>query len=320
MPNGTIGSAQEEGLGGIGRSAYRDALSNPFRSRMRARLLGLGRYVRRNPSFGIGIGIFALLLLFSAIGYLVYPVGHADPLSVSANQSPSLHFPLGTDRQGRDIMALMIAGIPLTLRIGLIAGAIGVGVAMILAFVGAYYGGLTDGVVRLLTDSFLTIPSLLVLILIAESLPTGGLTIDQMSMVIALLAWMWPARQIRSQVLVMREAPYVEMARLSGMSGPEIIVKEMMPNLVPYATASFVNSVAAAILASIGLEALGLGPMSSKDLGMTVYWNIYYGSILHGTWWWLASPVIIIVLIFVGLYMISEGLDEWSNPRLRRRV
>lgn len=288
------------------------------RWRDRAALL-LG-YTRRNPTFAVGIGIMCGLLLFTGFGYLFYDMSRTAPLSVPANRTPAIEFPLGTDRQGRDILALMIAGTPLTLRIGLIAGSVGVGIGMILAFVSAYYGGIIDGTIKLLVDTLLTIPGLLVLVLIAVSLPQGGLTVDQMALVVAILAWLWPARTIRSQVLVMREKAWVEIARLSGMSGPEIIVKEMMPNLLPYIAASFVGAVAAAILASIGLEALGLGPFESPTIGMTIYWNIYYSSILHGLWWWLMPPIVLIVLVFVSLFLISAGLDEWANPRLRRRV
>ncbi|MBI4218976.1 MAG: ABC transporter permease [Chloroflexi bacterium] len=291
-----------------------------FRGDRRARLRQLIRYVRRNPSLGVGVAILCGLLLFVGIGYLVYDMSRVAPLSVPANRSPAAEYPLGTDRQGRDILAVMIAGTPLTLRIGLIAGTVGVGIGMILAFVAAYYGGLVDGTIKLMVDVLLTIPGLLVLVLIAVSLPQGGLTVDQMALVVAALAWLWPARTIRSQVLVMRERAWVEIARLSGMSGPEIIFKEMMPNLLPYIAASFVGAVAAAILASIGLEALGLGPFESPTIGMTIYWNIYYSSILHGLWWWLMPPIVLIILVFVSLFLISAGLDEWANPRLRRRV
>ena len=287
-----------------------------------ARRKGTGflRYVRRNPVLGVGLIILGGLLLFVVLGHLFYDTENFRPLSVSANESPSLDHPLGTDRQGRDILAVLIRGIPLTLRIGLIAGAIGTGIGMILGFVSAYYGGIIDAVIKTIVDALLTIPGLLILILVAVSLPEGGLTVDQMAIVVAALAWLWPTRQIRAQVLVMREKSYVEIARLSGMSGPEIIVKEMMPNLMPYVTASFVNAVAAAILASVGLEALGLGPFDSPTIGMTIYWNIFYSSILLGLWWWLMPPIIAIILVFIGLFMVSAGMDEWANPRLRRRI
>ena len=108
---------------------------------------------------------------------------------------------------------------------------------------------------------------------------------------------------IRSQVLVIRQQSYVELAKFSGMSGPEIIVKEMMPNLMPFIVAVFITTVSAAILASIGLEALGLGAFESNTLGMTIYWNIWYASLLNGWWWWWAPPIVIIILLFVGLFL-----------------
>ncbi len=107
-----------------------------------------------------------------------------------------------------------------------------------------------------------------------------------MALVVACLAWLQPTRVIRSQVLTLRARAYVAVARLSGMSGPAIIVKEMMPNLLPYLGAQLVSAAAAATLASIGLEALGLGPLESPTLGMTLYWVISNNGLMLGLWWW----------------------------------
>jgi peptide/nickel transport system permease protein len=93
-----------------------------------------------------------------------------------------------------------------------------------------------------------------------------------------------------------------------------------MPNLLPYLAASFVGAVAAAVLAAIGLEVLGLGPQSEPTLGMTIFWSIYYGALLRGMWWWWAPPVVIIIVLFIGLFLIAAGLDEVANPRARRAV
>ena len=183
-----------------------------------------------------------------------------------ALQPPSWDYPFGTDRQGRDLLAVMVVGTPLTLRIGFIAGFIGVGVGAVLAFTAAYYGRIVDIVIRSIADIGLTVPGLLVLIIIAVSLK-GSLTVNQMAIVVASLAWLNPTRTIRSQVLTLRERGYVEIARLNGMSGPEIIVRELMPNLLPYLAATLVGSVSSAILASIGLEVLGLGPIGIADTG-----------------------------------------------------
>lgn len=277
------------------------------------------RYLRRNPALAAGIILLGGLLLFVVVGELTYPTERYRPLSANVRLAPSAEYPFGTDTQGRDIFAVMIKGVQLTLRIGLIAGIIGLGVGTILAFVAAYYGGWVDGAIRTVVDVGLTIPGLLILILIAVNVK-GGLSVDQMALAVATVAWTHPARTIRSQVLVMREQLYVEIARLSGVSGLGIVFKEMMPNLMPYLAASFVGAVGAAVLASIGLEALGLGPFDSPTLGMTIYFNIVFSSIVVGMWWWLIPPIAAMAIIFVGLFLVASGLDEWANPRLRKRV
>jgi len=275
--------------------------------------------MRRNPPLIGGLVLLIGLLLFIVVGQIVYGTEGYRPLSAPPMQSPTYEYPFGTDKVGRDILAVMLAGTPLTLRIGLIAGVIGLGLGTVLAFVAAYYGGLIDGAIRTVVDVGLTIPGLLILILIAVNVGSS-LSVDQMGLAVAAVAWVYPARTIRSQVLVLRERPYVEIARLSGTSGLGIIFKEMMPNLMPFLLANFVGAVSSAILASIGLEALGLGPFDSPTIGMTIYWNIHSTSILLGMWWWFMPPIVVLGVVFVGLFLVASGLDEWSNPRLRKRT
>jgi peptide/nickel transport system permease protein len=275
------------------------------------------RYLKRNPSLAVGIGLLGALALFVIVGGLLVDVENARPLSVPALRPPSAEYPLGTDRQGRDLLAVMIAGTPLTLRIGFIAGFLGVGIGTVLAFTGAYYRGLLDAAIRGIADIGLTVPGLLVLIIIAVSIK-GTLTVNQMALVVASLAWLYPTRTIRAQVLSLRERPYVEVARLSGMGGLGIIFLELMPNLLPYLAATLVNAVSAAILASIGLEVLGLGPIDAPTLGMTLYWVNFNAAMINGWWWWWTAPTVIILTVFLGLFFLTVGLDEIANPRLRR--
>jgi peptide/nickel transport system permease protein len=277
------------------------------------------RYMRRNVSLVVGLVLLLALALFVGIGHLVVDTSKSRPLSAPAVKSPSAEHPFGTDRQGRDLLATMVAGTPLTLRIGFIAGFLGVGIGAVLGFVSAYYRGTVDTIIRGVVDIGLTVPGLLLLIIIAVSLKKG-LTVDQMAIVVASLAWLNPARTIRAQVLSLRERGYVEVARLSGMSGPEIIVVELMPNLLPYLAATLVNAVSSAILASIGLEVLGLGPIDSPTLGMTLYWVNFNAALINGWWWWWSAPLAIILVVFLGLFFLTVGLDEIANPRLRRAI
>lgn len=275
-------------------------------------------FLANNIRLSIGILLILGLLGFWLIGSVVTDSADANPISGPPASAPDLKYWLGTDAQGRQMLPLMVAGVPITLRIGFIAGALGVLVGTVLGFTAGYFRGWIDTVIRSASDVVLTIPALAVLVVVASTLSSGGLSVNSMALIVALLSWMWPTRTIRAQVLSMRERSFVDMARLSGMGNYEIIARELLPNLFPYLVASFVAAVAAAILAAIGLEALGLGPQNDPTLGMTIYWSMYYGAVLSGWWWWYAPPIVVLVWIFVALYMTSSGLDAWANPKLRR--
>ncbi len=290
-------------------------LAPPKSNRLRNFLL----YVRRNPPLIWGTLLLLLIAVFVIVGASVTTPDDARPLAYRPSQEPSAEHWLGTDRLGKDILAVMVEGTPKTIRIGLIAGAIGVAIGTFLAFFSGYYGGVFDTIVRSVVDILRTIPPLIVLVIIAISVPFE-MSVEMMALIIAALAWLGPTRVLRSQVLVIRNQNYVELARFTGMSGPEIIIREMMPNLAPFIVATFITAVSGGVLASIGLEALGLGPFDSNTLGMTIYWNIWYASLINGWWWWWAPPIIIIIMLFVGLFLVSQGLDEWANPRRRKSV
>jgi peptide/nickel transport system permease protein len=276
-------------------------------------------YLRRNPAFIIGMLLLLALLAFVVIGHLTVDTVESRPLSVMPLQPPSWELPFGSDKQGRNLYAVMVEGTPLTLRIGLFAGVLGVAIGATLAFVSGYYGGVIDNIIRVIVDVGLTIPGLLILITLGMRV-REGLTVNQMALIVGALAWLYPARTIRSQVLTLKQRGYVQIARLSGMSGPEVIFKELMPNLLPYLAASLVGAVSAAVLAAIGLEVLGLGPFEAPTLGMTIYWINYNAAIINGWWWWWVPPIVVIGILFTGLFLVAVGLDEIANPRVRNRV
>ncbi|MEZ4863108.1 MAG: ABC transporter permease [Caldilineaceae bacterium] len=275
-------------------------------------------YLRRNFPLTAGLCILLFFVAFSVIGAQYVDDKAAYPLGATASQPPSWEYPFGTDGQGRNLFAVAVFGIWETLRIGVIAGIIGLGFGAFLGFTSAFFGGWYDTIVRWVVDVLLTIPGLLILIVIASSMDSKSFTLTRMAFVIALTAWMGPARTIRSQVLTLRERSYVMMARLNGMNSWGIIFRELLPNLLPYLGASLVGSVTGAILASVGLPALGLGPLREPTIGVTIYWAQNQNALLRGMWWWLMMPVVTIVLMFVMLFMISAGLDELANPRIRR--
>jgi len=272
-------------------------------------------WVGDNRMLVAGAALILFLVLFGVVGSAFVTPKLGDVGAGRPARPPDFQHLLGTDQQGRDVLANLIYGTPSTLKIGLIAGFIGVAVGTLLGLAAGFMGGTVDVFVRLATDVFLTIPSLMILVVIAAMF--SGITVWQMGLIIALWAWMWPARTVRAQVLTTRERMYVHVARLNGMNTGNIIIREVMPNLMPFLAASFVGTVAAAILASIGLSALGLGPQNEASLGLTIYWAIFYGALIRQLWWWFLPPIIITIILFVGLFMTTAGLDRIANPRLK---
>ena len=282
-----------------------------------------------NGKLLLGLGVLIAVVLVEFVGPLFWDIDMATvgsapinmvPMWVEANtalgfKAGTAEHPLGTESTGRDMLALILVATPRSFRVGLIAAAIGIVTGIILGFTAGFVGGWIDSIIRVLSDAWTTIPGLAVLIVIASYVEEFD--IGSMAMVIALFAWPGPTRVIRAQVLTMRERGYVQMAQLSGASTFAIMFKEIMPNLLPYLAATFTGAVSAAILAATGLEILGLGPTRIPTLGMTISNALRASAILRGMWWWWGFPIIMLVVIFVSLFLMTIGLDEIANPRLR---
>jgi len=264
-------------------------------------------------------GILVLfIILFGLVGRLVVPKDMSEVGAGRPAKPPSAEHLLGTDQQGRDVLADIIYGTPTSLEIGIVAGVLGVAIGALVGLIAGYTGGMVDEVLRIIIDILLTIPSLMILLLVASML--GSVSVEAMALIIAALAWMWPARAIRAQVLTIRERSYVQVARFNGASNFKIIVGELLPNLAPYLAATLVAAISGAILASVGLSTLGLGPMTTPSLGLTFYWAITYGALIRQMWWWFLPPVAVIVILFLGLFLMSQGLDQIANPRLQSKA
>lgn len=224
--------------------------------------------------------------------------------------------PLGTDVSGKDILALIIVGAPNSLFVGVLASLIGMSIGIFLGFSAGFLGGRTDDVIRVGSDVMITIPPLLILVVVQAAF--GDISLTLMALLIAGFVWQSPTRLIRAQVLSMREAGYVQMARLSGASTMHIMFREMLPNLVPYLFGSFIASVTTSIVTAVGLEVLGLGPQRVPTLGRVIYDAINSGALIQNLWWWWGVPTVLLGVMFIGLLLVNLGLDEVSNPRLRK--
>lgn len=291
--------------------AYLTARTKGIKHRILRRLAG-------NRKFITGFIIITIIFIGGIIVRNIVPFEYRRTGAFPSRRPPGPGYVLGTDGLGRRIDIQLADSIVNSLQIGLIAATIGTLVGAILGFMSGYYGGWMDAVLRVLIDVFLSIPSLLFLILIAALVK--GVSVPIMALIIGAFAWAPPARQVRAQVLSLKERGFVYMSILSRMSKIEIITKELMPHMFQWMGANFMNATLAAILAESGLSILGLGPQREMTLGMMIYWALNYSAIFNGWWWWWGAPVLTLVLIFLSLYLMHLGFDEVINPRIRTRA
>jgi peptide/nickel transport system permease protein len=284
------------------------------RPEIQVRSIGSG--LLANRKFVIGGSIFLVLLLVALIGGQLGGAAAlrsgAFPPKLPPGSSAAL---LGSTSLGQNILAQLWQAVPMSMLVGLVAATIGTLVGAILGLLSGYFGGKLDAVLRVLIDVFLAVPALLFLVLISSLL--RGLGVPAIAVIIGAFAWAWPARAVRSQVLSLKERPFVQVSQLSGQSGLEIVWAELGPHLLPWLGANFINAFIAAILAESGLSILGLGSQREMTLGMMIYWALSYGALLQNIWWWWLTPVVALIVLFLSLYLVHIGLDEVSNPRLR---
>jgi peptide/nickel transport system permease protein len=274
---------------------------------------------RRRSGLLAGPGLVLLLgpLTASLLARPFFSRRDLNIFAFSPSLAPSPAHLLGTDGQGRDMLASIVYGMAPTYEVAFLAGILGLVAGTALGVVSGYLGGFVDTAVRSVTDVLLAIPPFAMLVVIAALFGTHS--IAWMAVIIALVSWALPARAIRSQVLSLREQGFVVMNRLSSRSSFAIMFGEILPNMLPYVMSTFVGLTSGALLTAIGLELLGLGPVGTTDLGTILQSAISYGAVSQGLWWWWGPPAIVLVVLFIGLFMVSLTFDEISNPRLARR-
>jgi len=260
--------------------------------------------------------MLTFMLAVSLIGRRLLPYNPFRVGLFPKNQPPSVEYPLGTDTLGRNVLGQLLLGIENSLQVAFIVATIGTLVGAVIGFMAGYRGGTVDVILRVLNDSFLLLPMLPMVILIASFVRV--VEIWMTAVVISIFSWAWPARLVRAQTLSLRERDFVYMARLSGKGSTEIAFTEIMPHMAQFLSANFANASLWAVLTETGISIVGLGPQHTMTVGMMLYWSMYYAAVFNGFWWWWAAPLLAIIWLLTSLYLIHTGLDEIINPRLRR--
>jgi len=268
------------------------------------------------------MGVTGLVILVFFLGVAVFAI-FADKTGTQITkatgeplQPPSLAYPLGTDNQGRSVLTLTVQGAKISLLVGFTASLITVVIGSAVGLVAGYRGGGVDSLLMRITDWGLVIPWLVLAISLASIF---GQSLFVIILVIGLTTWPSTARLVRSQVLSVKERPYVERAEALGAGNWHLVTRHILPNVMPVILANTVLIVAIAILSETALSFLGLGDPFSISWGQILEQANHAGASTLGAWWWLGAPGVCIVLVVLAFTMIGFALDEIINPKIRER-
>ncbi len=299
----------------------------------------------KNASFRLKFGLI-VTLFFLILGFVIYFVPHVDPfpnvikeknlppripgieklgifdgtengvMKYKGSTANEYHY-LGTTSQGQDIFWLLIEGIHNSLTIGLIVALIGTVVGVFVGLLSGFVGGGIDRFLMLVTDTFVVIPSLPVMILMT-SLMKGRATVIMMALVLALFAWAWPSRQIRSMALTMKERDFIHTAWFSGEGVLQTVATEILPFTLTWSLSNFMNATLSAIASESGLAVLGLSPANLITLGNMIQWARNYNAIIMGRWNWILPPILSTIVLFIGLFMLITGYNDYLSMKRGR--
>ncbi|MCG5218495.1 ABC transporter permease [Streptosporangium sp. KLBMP 9127] len=268
----------------------------------------------RSWKIRLGMAILGFFTLMAIFGPLLVS---GDPSATSDDGlvGPSAEHWLGTTQTGQDIFTQIVYGARISMGVGVLSAVIATIVSIAVGLIGGYFGGAIDETLSVITNIFLVLPALPLVIVLAGYLPQRGVT--SVAVVIAVTGWAWGARILRAQTLSIRRRDFVEAAKASGERPMRIIFFEILPVQLPVIATSFLATVVAAILAEAGLSFLGLADLSSVSWGSMLYFAQNGQALLVGAWWWFIPPGLCIALIGAGLGLMNFGIDEIANPRLR---
>jgi len=280
-----------------------------------AELAALIAVIARRPAGLLGlIGVGGFLLLAYVAPFFVPLHNTVDIASVYV--TPSLDHPLGTDFQGRDVLNQIVYGGRDILTIAFLAALFSTAIAVTFGSLGATLGGKIDNVILAVADIVLTVPHLIVLIVVAAIFrPTGFLVI---AIVLASLQWAGLLRQVRAQILSLKEREYVEAARSLDLGLFHVIFREMLPNMASYIAIHFIFAMTGAVYAQVALVILGLIPLSGANWGVMLQLALSQGAIYFSdSFLYILSPILAIALFQLSLVALASGLEDVFNPRLR---
>jgi peptide/nickel transport system permease protein len=261
----------------------------------------------------VGTVILAFFLFTAVFADLLMPYSTSDP-SCAVFAAPSAQHWLGCDDGGIDMLSLVLLGGRISMIVGFTAAVISIVIGAAFGILSGYFGGWVDSVLMRVTDYFIVVPQIVLMIVVAA---VWGPSLLHVILVIGLLMWTSTARVIRAQTKTLRERVYVRRAESIGASHGRIILRHVLPQLGPLLIANAVLAITVAIFNETALAFLGLSDPTAVTWGTIMEHAFDRDAISTGAWWAIVPAGVAVAVLIVGCYLIGNSIEDALNPRLR---
>ena len=271
--------------------------------------------LRYNREFAAGVALLGFVILVAAASFFS-PYPAADSYVVPPDLPPSWPHVLGTTSRGQDVFWQLAAAIRNTLVFGFSVAILSRLISLVVGLVAGYAGGVVDRVLMAINDSFIVIPLFPILVLFFFVM-RERMTWAWLALAMASLGWAYDARLIRSVALSLRTREFTQTSIFSGMSMRQILVEEHLPYVLPIVFSTTMNNINWSIGLEVTLSVLGFTNVDTPTIGMMIYWANQHTALVAGIWWWIAFPVALVVMTFIGLFLLAVSMNEYIDPRSR---
>lgn len=271
--------------------------------------------LKTNVEFAVGALLTGIVLVMVLLSFFS-PYPSMDQYVTPLDVPPGWPHLLGTTSRGQDMFWLLSESIRNTLLFGLCVALLSRIMALVVGLVSGYLGGWVDRVLMSINDTFIVIPLLPILVLFYFVL-RDDLTLVWLAVIMAMLGWAYDARLIRSVAISLRNRDFTRTSVFSGMSTREILQREHLPYVMPVVFSTTLNNMNWSIGLEVTLAVLGFTDINSPSIGGMIYWANQHTAMVAGIWWWVAFPVLMLMMVFIGLYLLAISMNEYIDPRSR---
>jgi peptide/nickel transport system permease protein len=271
--------------------------------------------VRYNREFAVGVLLLLFVIAIAGLSFFS-PYPPNDSYVVPPDVPPSWPYILGTNSRGQDVFWQLTVAIRNTLVFGLLVAFISRILSLVIGLVSGYAGGIVDRVLMSINDTFVVIPLFPILVLFYFVM-RDNMSWFLLALVMACLGWAYDARLIRSIAMGLRTREFTETSIFSGMPMRQILTQEHLPYVLPIVFSTTMNNINWSIGLEVTLSVLGFTDINTPTIGVMIYWANQHTALVAGIWWWIAFPVALVIIVFIGLFLLAVSMNEYIDPRSR---